>query len=404
MKTCLTFFAVLCLATVTHARRIACDVVPIPTEFHNGSGYTALECGPDGRVYVGTAWYGGSAHLIRFEPETGEWEKIFDAHSMTREPITALDAQGKIHAKILADGDGIIWAATKHGNEAWQQRPEYGEHATGYPGGHLFSYNPATGQVIDHGILMAQNGIMGGVVDRERRRLYFVSDALAHFLVYDIDANTVRNLGFVGSIPRYMAIDQRGRVFTHGGMPNDRHGWRPVGADTPYLCMYDPETDRLYHLAVIVEGPEPEAYAVPYVLAAGADGNRLFGNATGGKYLMEFDLTTLTLDSENPMANGSIICRHVAEVPRGDRPHNQRAGVVGKDGRYYFVSRNRLFRYDAAERVLDEMGEIDDATFELTPRPYTCIPQGAAVAPDGTLYLKYIYEYRIIRFPQLTAP
>jgi sugar lactone lactonase YvrE len=375
---------------------IKCEVFLIPPEFHSGSGYTALECGRDGKVYVGTAWYGGSAHLIRFDPRTKRWEKIFDAHAITREPITALDAQGKIHAKILVDADGIIWAATKHGNEAWEERPEYGEDATGYPGGHLFSYNPKTRQTIDHGILMKQNGIMGGAIDNARRRLYYVSDAKAHFLIYDIDRNTVRNLGYVGGIPRYMTIDRHGRVFIEGGTPNAPFGWLPTGAKTPYLCMYDPDTDRLYQLAVTVEGPGADEYMAPYVLVAGVDVERLFANAVGGKYLMEFDLNSISLDRNNPMANGSIVCRHVSEVtPAG----NQRAGVVGKDGCYYFANTRLLFRYDPVRRTLENLGEIEDPSFG--PNVY---PQGAAVGPDGTLYLKHLFPYRIIRFPQLTAP
>jgi hypothetical protein len=211
-----------------------------------------------------------------------------------------------------------------------------------------------------------------------------------------MDRNTVRDLGCVGSVPRYIAKDAQGRVFTHGGMParNDL-GWRAAGAGTPYLCMYDPLTDRLYQLAVLIEGPEPEAYAAPYVLIAGAEGKRLFGNAVGGKYLMEFDLTSIALGGDNPLANGSIVCRHAARVePQG----NQRTGVVGKDGRYYFVNSDLLFRYDPARRALDNLGRIDTAF----GRHIT--PQGSAVAPDGTLYLKYIYPYQIIRFPRLTSP
>ena len=386
--------ALLALAEPTFG--IPCEVFLIPEETHSGSGYTALECGRDGKVYVGTAWYGGSAHLVRFDPDNAQWDKIFDAHAVTRERRTALGAQGKFHAKILVDGDGVIWAATKHGNEAWEQRSEFGEDATGYPGGHLFSYDPKTGQVVDHGILMKQNGMISGSIDVERRRLYYISDPKGHLLVYDIDRNTVRDLGYTGFIPRYTAIDKQGRVFTHGGGTTEvNYGWIPTGAKTPYLCMYDPATDKLYQLAVTTEGPGADEYAWPYVLVASADGKRLFGAAIGGKYVFDFDLDSISLDGDNPMANGSIVCHLDAEVTP---PGNQRAGVVGQDGCFYIANGRLLFRYDPARRTVENLGEIET---EFGPNIY---PQGACVGSDGTLYLKHLFPYRIMRFPQLTAP
>jgi len=393
ISTLLAVCAVL-LAMAAPSFALKCEVYLIPPEFHTGSGYTALECGPDGKIYVGTACYGGSAHLIRFDPRAKRWEKIFDVHAITREPITAQGAQGKIHAKILIGADGVIWAASKRGNEAWEQYPDYGEDEMGYPGGHLFSYQPATGRIVDHGILTPRSGLMGGAIDNTRRRLYYISDPESHFLIYDIDQNTVRDLGNIGSLPRYLAIDAKGRVFAHGGMPDPSDlGWRAPGANTPYLCMYDPETDRLYQLSVKVEGPGADAFMSPYVTVAAGD--RLFANAIFGKYLMEYDLTSIAINRDNPMANGSIVCRHVAAVtPAG----NQRTGVMGKDGRYYFANDRAVFRYDPATRTLENLGEIE-TTF--TSDVY---PQGACVSKDGTLYLKYLFPYRLIRFSKLTAP
>jgi hypothetical protein len=398
-------FAVLCyvavlfaLATPTYA--IKCDVFLIPNEYHSGSGYTAIEYGPDGKVYVGTAWYGGSAHLIRFDPQTEKWENLFDAHSITREKMTALDAQGKFHAKLLVDGDGLIWAATKHGNEEFVQRPEYGEDAGGYPGGHLFSYNPKTNEVVDHGILVKQNGIIGGAIDVQRRRLYYASDSLSHFLIYDIASNTLRDLGYIGPIPRYMPRDSKGRVFMHGGTPRDPFGGVPAGAKRPYLTMYDPATDRLYSLAIEVDGPEADAYTAPYVLVANATGDHLFACSMFGKYVMDFDLNSISLNRSDPLANGSIRVRHISMgVPEGKQGGDQHAGVLGKDGCFYFNSDDQLMRYDPKEQKVENLG-----TIELPPDIKIGSSQGACVAPDGTLYMKFLYPYKLLRFSGLTAP
>src|SRR3989442_4628227 len=98
------------------ARTIEGIMYPVPPATTSGSGYTAIECGLDGKVYVGTANYGASAHLVRFDPKTKQWDDLIDAHKVTRHNATGLDSHSKFHAKILVDADGTIWAATKQGN------------------------------------------------------------------------------------------------------------------------------------------------------------------------------------------------------------------------------------------------------------------------------------------------
>ena len=378
-----------CLAIPVLA--IKCETFLIPENTHNGSGYTALQCGMDGCVYVGTAMYGGSAHVVRFNPKTKKWDDLFNAHALTRDTGTGLDSQSKFHAKLVVDADGLIWAASKQGNEEFYNRPEYGESATGFPGGHLFSINPKTNQVIDHGILVKQEGIMGGVIDRARKRIYYMTDPKGHFIIYDIAQNTVRDFGYAAPAARYMAIDKNGRVFAHGGTP--------PGAETPYIFMYDPQTDQLLQLAVIIDGPGAKDYLYPYVMVSSAEGDHILACTIGGKYVMDFDLNSITLDRSNPLANGSIHCKHIPEgVPDGKPGGDQHAGTLGKDGCFYFNSDHILMRYNPYMHVVENLG-----TIEVSKGEKLGSSQGACVAPDGTLYMKFIYPYEIIRFPKLTA-
>lgn len=383
------------------AKTIDGEMYRIPPDTHSGSGYTAIECGLDGKVYVGTANYGGSAHLVRFDPRTKQWDDLIDAHKVTREQGRGLDSQSKFHAKLLVDADGTIWAATKQGNEEFSNRPEYGENPTGYPGGHLFSYNPKTGAVRDHGILKKQEGIMAGAIDRERRRIYYWSDPRQHFLIYDIPTNTVRDLGSIGGSPRYMAIDPQGRVFVPG-----RKG---------VVCMYDPKTDALYDLAVELQGPGN--YADPYAIAISAEGKSIFGCAIGGEYVMEFDTDRISLPPRvggsgwggtRADVHGTILCRHTApSMPQG-KPEDQHAAVVGKDGCFYFPNGSyggvHLIRYDPRLKKVEDLGVI---TVRGNPDIKPAAAQGACVSPDGTLYLKFIsYQttpYCIVAFDRLTA-
>jgi len=366
-------------------------LVPPETANHR-SGYTAIAAAPSGKVYVGTAFYGGSAWLCELDPARKQWKKVFNAHQVTREAGTGLDSQSKMHAKIQIDADGVVWAATKQGNEMFGLRPEYGESSTGYPGGHLFSYDPRSERVTDHGIFKKQEGLMGGAIDKQRRRLYFWSDPKQHFLIYDIAANRVTDKGTIGGSPRYTAIDPTGRVF--GTSWPERHAG---------LWMYGPETDKLYDLAVQLEGKGP--YEDPYVLVLGADGKRLFGCAVYGKRVFEYDLASIRVEAPGketvPGTCGTIRVIDRGEVPHPDQAHDQHAGALGNDGCFYIVNAQRIVRYDPRTKKIEDLGQI------LTggqPLAKASTPQGATVGRDGTLYAMYIYPLAVVEFPRLTAP
>lgn len=63
-------FLICCFSEERKQNFIECEMFPIPDYAHNGSGYTAIEVGLDGNIYAGTANYGSSAHLVRFNPRT----------------------------------------------------------------------------------------------------------------------------------------------------------------------------------------------------------------------------------------------------------------------------------------------------------------------------------------------
>jgi len=353
----------------------------VPAGTHNReSGYTAVEVGHDGRVYVGTALYGGSGSLVAFDPADSKWEKLFDVHALSREKGTGLNAQAKLHAKLLVGDDGVVWSASKQGNEDFSTRPEYGEDPTGYPGGRLISYHPDTGLVVDHGILLKQNGLMGGSIDQKRRRLYYWGDPKQQLLRYDIDDNRVTLLGHIGGSPRYTAIDPSGRVFGVG---------RPG-----IVWMYDPEADQLYDLRVQVA--DGAAYRNPYVMMISADGKQLLGAAIGGSAVFTYDLASIQLNDTTPGANGTITC-----VPSGSiRPGDQHAGVIGQDGCFYICNDKELWKFDPRTRVATNLGVL---TVTNIPDQKIGTPQGAAIDGKGGLWLKYIYPYSVLRVEGMTT-
>jgi hypothetical protein len=390
--------------------RLPCHVVFAPQgSTTDGSGYTAIEVGKDGRVYVGAARYGDYAWLLRFDPAARPTflDKVVSLRELTGERRRGVHTQAKIHSKLLVGADGRVWFASKQGHEIFDTRPEYGADADGFPGGHLCYYDPRTSFSRSLGILKRQEGLVGGALDERRGRLYYRSEPKNHFLVYDIKSGEVRDRGNVGASCRYMALDRRGDVWTVGRGPT--------------LCRYDPETDYVEDVAVKVEGPG--GYDSPYVLATGPNG-KLYGAGTSHPSLLEYDI-----DSYRGGPFPEVTARNVAPAAPGGLPVlDVHAAAFGLDGKLYYPVNTtgpleaggkpqqylRLMRFDPATRKTETVGvpqpvglvlEKIKPTFPRQGDFRVYYMQGAAVGPDGSLYLLGIYpQLHVVCFPRLTAP
>src|SRR5262249_7690559 len=160
----------------------------------------------DGKVYVGGTRYGGYAWLLRFDPVRGTMfmEKVVNVQQLTGERLVGINTQGKIHGLIVIGPDGRIWFVTQQAHEIFSTRPEYGIEPEGYPGGHLCYYDPRTGFSRSVGILKKQEGLMGGVMDEKRQRLYYRTEPKNILISYDVKTGAVREHGHVGAACRYM--------------------------------------------------------------------------------------------------------------------------------------------------------------------------------------------------------
>lgn len=394
---------------LTESAPLPCHIVFAPQgTTTDGSGYTAIEMGKDGRIYVGAARYGDYAWLLRFDPAAKPvfMEKAVSLRQLTGEHKIGINTQGKIHAKILVAADGRVWFATKQAHEIFDTRPEYGEDADGFPGGHLCYFDPKTGFSRSMGILKKQEGIVAGAIDNVRGKLYYRSEPKNVFLVYDITTGQVRERGHVGASCRYMAMDGKGRVYTVGR-----------GA---MICRYDPQTDYVEDLAVHVAGEG--GYEPPYVITIGPDG-KLYGLGTSHPWIMEFDIAHVR-EGSFPQ----VTMRNVAPAaPPGYPVQDIHAAIFGKDGKLYYPLNTtgpltkdgkaephlRIMRYDPASEKSETVGVPQLMGFdeEKVKHVYTrsakfrlFYMQGAAVGPDGSLYLMGIYpQLHVAYFPKLTA-
>src|SRR3989304_5898370 len=124
-------------------------VVWVPEEWHTGGAYTAIQAGPDGRVYLGTTFYKGFARLVALPPGGREFQLIADMGAATGDRTLGPDAQAKIHTKPAVAPDGRVYFGTKSGEPAEKAA------AGTYPGGHFLVYGPQTGGGTEPGELNA---------------------------------------------------------------------------------------------------------------------------------------------------------------------------------------------------------------------------------------------------------
>ena len=377
-----------------------CRFTPVPDEYANTkSGYTAFVAGPDGKVYLGSANYYDYGLWLVYDPEDRSIKPVVDIRAVTAEHLFDVNTQGKTHTQLAIGPDGKIYGGTKQGHELFATRPEIGEQAHGYPGGHLLSYDPRTGVAQDLGVLRNQDGLMNCIVDHERRRIYFKTEPRTHFLIYEIDTRQVIDKGRVGTWGRYIDMDDQGNVW----IPN--HG---------RMTKYDVERDELMEYQVQVEGDGPP-YTKPYACVIGgggakrgADFNRrgmkLYGD--NRRQIQEFDLARAA-DGIVPMR---YVCRAVPE------PYEESTDIhtmiQDKRGRIYWTADVKgspkpllIMRYDPATEKVECLGYTVDVEWEAHENSKKGIGsiQGSAMTDDGTLYIMGTYPYYVLEYPRLAA-
>ena len=157
----------------------------------------------------------------------------------------------------------------------------------------------ARGLAQDLGILRAQDGLMNGIVDHERRRIYFKTEPRMHFLIYELDTHQVIDKGRVGTWSRYIDMDDRGDVW----IPNRGR-----------MTRYDVERDELVEYKVRVPAGAPP-YEKPYACVIGGGGSKLGADFNrrgmklyGGdlRQIQEFDLASALPAASCPCAMSAM--------------------------------------------------------------------------------------------------
>jgi hypothetical protein len=233
---------------------------------------------------------------------------------------------------------------------------------------------------------------MNGVIDPERRRIYFKTEPRTHFLIYEMDTHQVIDKGRVGTWSRYIDMDGQGNVWilNHGR-----------------VTKYDVEKDELMEFEVHVEGEGPP-YRKPYACVIGGSGNERGMKLYGGDFrqIQEFDLSRAT-DGVLPMR---YLCRAVPD------PYEESTDIHtmirDNKGRIYWQADVKgdpklllIMRYNPDTEESECLGYTVDIEWEEHEDAQNGIGsvQGSAMGEDGTLYLMGTYPYYVLEYPRLAA-
>jgi outer membrane protein assembly factor BamB len=359
------------------------EVFPIPSTMHGGSGYTAIQADRDGRVYVGTAYYGKRAELVQLDPRTAEWRSVLQSDKFTYQYGRGQGIPGKIHTKLRLGEDGKIYGAMKQGYELhYALRADVGEAPEGVRGSqftcYFFSYDPATDTAESLGPGWPQEGITSLAVDTERGYLYGATVPGVFFLVNDLENRRIWNAGAMAhSHPsRYMPSDPgTGRVYHFGETsPEGRH----------FLSVWDPQDFRLHDVEVKAE--EGYDYSHSYATCCGPAGTKtLYGFADDHLFEMDLDASK----------DGTFHVRPVCPIGvEGASEHNGLYAIErGPDGRIYWASNGGrgvpidLFAWDPKTETKTYLGSCASQG-EWFDWNYT---QGLCLDPEGNMALHILY-------------
>ena len=358
----------------------------------NSSAITSLITARDGMIYGSTS--GEQAYLFLFDPTINKVRQLGKIPGHT----------GVYHA-LVEDKHGNLYIGG--GKNMFEDVPlsKWGEgddkldvtlwkdikkHFNGYPGGHLYRYNPAASnekvklvdmdcEIEDLGLPLANNSIYALTINPKGDVIYGLTYPDGHFFIYNITLNKFTDLGEIDpqkvyhgperqwrTLPRALVCDDSGRVFT--------------SSTKGRLKYYDPKTGKLVSTDIEVPGDYyyMQTYndytAVEYF--AKESNGLIYGGTTDG-YLFSFDPRKMQLNN-------------LGKVRASRR---LRCLTVGNDGKVYLMAGERsttrpcqFYSYNPQTGGFETLGLliVDRSPYYYwRGQQFDCMATGL----DGTIYL-----------------
>lgn len=166
--------------------------------------YNGMGCGSDGKIYyvLSSALYDVGAQVYSFDPRTEAIEHLGDLTEACGEKGKNTIVQGKSHVQFM-ESNGKLYFSTHIGFysiiDGMEKMGIPPEGWTPYPGGHLLSYDMASGAFEDYGLAPEGEGIITTSMDAKRGRLYGITWPRGLFFRYDLAKKEWKNFGAISA-------------------------------------------------------------------------------------------------------------------------------------------------------------------------------------------------------------
>ena len=379
--------------------------------------YNVMGVGSDGKIYyvLCTAKHDTGGEMFSFDPKNGKIARVGDLTEACGEKGKKTVAQGKSHV-TFAEMGGKLYFSTHAGYyslidgaekmgvppEGWQP----------YPGGHLLSYDLATGRFEDLGIPVPGEGVLAMSMDTRRGRIFGISWPKGHFFRYNLEDKNLKDFGLFaeqgedGVGPTYRTLCRSIAVNLNSGA-----AYFTVSSGDIY--RYDPERDEVgkvagdnlrkdYFGVYDPASPGHMGYNWRQTFWRPADG-MIYGVHGNSGYLFRFDpvtervevlerITSLPSKASGMFDQFSYGYLGFTLGPDGDTIHYLTGGPIYQDGRRLAGKEStamgeakglenlHLITYHIPTQAYCDHGAI---FYENGERPLYV--NAIAVAPDGTV-------------------
>lgn len=358
----------------------------------NSSAVTSIITAKDGLIYGGTS--GDEAYLFLFDPGINKVRHL-----------GKLPGQSGIHHSLVEDKEGNVFIGT--GKNIFEDitLSKWGEgddkfdvtlwkdikkHFAGYPGGHLFCYNPSKSNEVvklagmnsdaeDLGIPLPNNSIYALTINPHGDEIYGLTYPDGHFFIYNIPQKKFSDMGEVDrqkvfhgperqwrTLPRALICDDSGRVFMSG--------------NKGMLVYYDPDKGKLVDSGIEMPGDYYymqfyQDYTAVEYFTKNADG-LIYGGTSDG-YLFSLDPKKMELNNLGKVRESRRL----------------RCLSVGYDGKVYLMAGEisttrpcQFYAFDPQRGHFEPLGLlIADRSpyYYWRGQQFDCMTTGL----DGTVYL-----------------
>ena len=224
--------------------------------------YNAISAASDGKIYyvLSSESYDTGGKMYVYDPLTDKTSFLADLTEICGEKDMKAIPQGKSHVRFY-ESNGKLYFVTHvgvyemiDGMERLPERAPQGYEL--YPGGHIISYDLATGEFEDLALAPYGEGLLTMTIDKQREHIYTLTWPLGYFLDFNLATGELKNLGLpcgkgeggtVGEdyrvICRSMFVDPRdGTVYFSTGEGNILY-YRPGMASFEKLESIDLKLD-----------------------------------------------------------------------------------------------------------------------------------------------------------------